>query len=68
MEQEIKVCKKCQRPLPIGYKYMECEHCRGEKVGMAKKVGKGILAGAGTVLSIAVIVATKGKFGGGGKA
>lgn len=64
MDQEIKVCKKCQRPLPTGYKYMECEHCRGEKVGMARKVGKGILA----VLSIAVIVATKGKFGGGGKA
>lgn len=58
------VCTKCNKPLPVEYKYDECEHCRGEKAGLAKKIIKGAGAGAGAVLSVALLIVTKGKFGG----
>lgn len=58
------VCKKCNKPLPEGYKYDECEHCRGEKAGLAKKILKRVGAGAGAVLSVGLLIIIKGKFGG----
>ena len=33
--------KKCQRPLPEGYKHKYCENCRNEHVKKIKDVGKG---------------------------
>ncbi|SEW33409.1 hypothetical protein [[Clostridium] fimetarium] len=63
MEEE-KVCKKCNRPLPKGYKYNECENCRGERAGFVKKVGKGVLA----VVSFGALIIVKERFGGGDKA
>lgn len=58
------VCKKCNKPLPVGYKYDECEHCRGEKAGLVKNILKGARAGAGVVLSVGLLIVTKGRFGG----
>lgn len=58
------VCKKCNKPIPERYKYDECEHCRGEKAGLVKKIMKGVGVGAGAVLSVATLIVTKGKFGG----
>lgn len=58
------VCKKCNKPMPEGYKYDECEHCRGKKAGLARKIMKGVGVGAGAVLSVATLIVTKGKFGG----
>lgn len=66
MEEE-KVCKKCNRPLPKGYKYNECENCRGDRAGFVKKVAKGALAGLGTAVSLAVFIIANGKKDGGGK-
>lgn len=43
---EIKVCKKCKRPLPEKYRYKDCEACRNKKANIVKKVGAGIGAGA----------------------
>ncbi|MFC6314296.1 hypothetical protein ACFQHW_01755 [Lapidilactobacillus achengensis] len=54
-------CKKCQRPLPEGYKHRYCESCRNQQAENLKKTGKGLLALAGSVASLAVVVVTKGK-------
>ena len=48
---ENKVCKKCQKPLPEGYKHKKCESCRNAQV-------QGV---AGAVASFAVVIVTKGK-------
>lgn len=58
------VCKKCNKPIPEGYKYDECEHCRGEKAGLAKKIMKGVVVGAGAVLSLVLLIVTNGKHDG----
>lgn len=62
-EDKVRVCanKKCQKPLPPGYKHRYCEACRNQQAQTAKKVLKGIGAGAGAVASVAVIVLTSGK-------
>lgn len=31
-----KVCKKCDRSLPSGYKHKQCESCRNTKVAKVK--------------------------------
>lgn len=58
------VCRKCNKILPEGYKYNECEHCRGKKAGLVKKIIKVAGAGAGAVLSVGLLIVTKGKLGG----
>ena len=60
---EIKYCrnKKCHKPLPAGYKHKYCEACRNQQAQKAKDAGKGILAGAGAIASIAVVILTGGK-------
>lgn len=60
---EIRVCKnkKCQKILPAGYKHKYCEACRNQHAETAKKVIKGIGAGAATAASVAVVVITGGK-------
>lgn len=61
---ETKYCKnkKCKRPLPEGYKHKYCENCRGKQAEDVKKGGVGLLGILGLVGSIALTVATKGKF------
>ena len=39
MSQKLCKNKKCQRPLPEGYKYKYCEHCRSERAQKIKKAG-----------------------------
>ena len=41
-----RVCKnkKCQKPLPDGYKHKYCEACRNNQAHTAKNIGKGALA------------------------
>ena len=46
---------------PAGYKHKYCEACRNQYAQAAKNAGKGILAGAGAVASVAVLVVTGGK-------
>lgn len=60
---EIKYCKnkKCHKPLPAGYPHTYCEACRNKHAQAAKNVGKGILAGAGAVASVAITIVTAGK-------
>lgn len=53
--------KKCQRPLPDGYKYKYCEHCRNAQVESVKKVGKGLLGVATLVTGTALTIVTKGR-------
>lgn len=63
-DAEVRVCKnkKCQKVLPVGYKYKYCEACRNKHAETAKNVLKGLGTGAATVASIAVVVVTGGKF------
>lgn len=62
-ENDVKVCKnkKCQKVLPVGYKYKYCEACRTQHAQTAKRVLKGIGAGAATVASVAIVVVSDGK-------
>ena len=55
---ENKVCKKCQKPLPDGYKHKKCESCRNKQV---QSVKNGFKAAAGVAASFAVVIMTKGK-------
>ena len=60
MEKKCKN-KKCQRPLPDGYKHKYCENCRNEHAQKAKNFGKGALGVVATAGSIALAIITKGK-------
>lgn len=60
-------CKKCKRSLPEGTKHKTCENCRGKKAQGIKDAGKTFLAVGGTVLSLALVVVTKGKINPKGK-
>ncbi len=55
---EKRVCKKCNKPLPSGYKHQKCERCRGEQVRNIKNGLKTV--GEFAVLAFAVTIA-KGK-------
>lgn len=55
-----KLCKKCQRPLPEGYKYKYCEHCRSKRAQQIKNAGKATLGVTVMVVGTAVTVITKG--------
>lgn len=57
----IMECKKCKRTLPEGSKEKLCENCRGKRAQAIKDAGKAVLAVGGTVLSLALVVVTKGK-------
>ena len=59
MDKE-RVCrnKKCQKPLPAGYKHKYCESCRNQQADKIKKGMKAAATMAGVVL---LSVATKGK-------
>ena len=60
---EVRVCKnkKCQKPLPEGYKHKYCEACRNQHAQTAKNIGKGALGVLGTVGCVAIAVVTGGK-------
>lgn len=58
---ENKVCKKCQKPLPEGYKHKKCESCRNAQVQGVKNGLKAAAGVAGAVAGFAVVVVTKGK-------
>lgn len=55
---ENKVCKKCHKPLPEGYKHKKCEACRNVQVQSIKKAAKNVV---GVVASVVLVAATKGK-------
>lgn len=61
MSQKLCKNKKCQRPLPEGYKYKYCEHCRSERAQQIKRAGKAALGVVVMVGGTAVTVLTKGK-------
>ncbi len=61
MEQKMCKNKKCQRPLPSGYKHKYCENCRNEQARQVKEVGKAALSLVVLVGGTIVTVATKGK-------
>lgn len=56
-----KTCKKCQRPLPDGYKYNKCDSCRIKQAQRIKDGLKATVGVAGTIASFALVVVTKGK-------
>lgn len=58
---ENKICKKCQKPLPDGYKHRKCESCRNEQVQSVKNGLKATMGVASVVASFAIVVETKGK-------
>ena len=58
---ENKVCKKCQKPLPEGYKHKKCESCRNAQVQGVKNGLKATAGVAGVVASFAVVTITTAK-------
>lgn len=50
---ENKVCKKCQKPLPEGYKHKQCESCRNAQVQGVKK-GLGVAAAGVGAVAVAI--------------
>ena len=60
---DIRKCKnkKCQRPLPEGYKHKYCENCRNERVKRIKDAGKAVAGVAVLVVGTALTIASKGK-------
>lgn len=58
---EIRLCKKCQKPLPIGYKYKYCEACHNRQAQMIRNGFKGAIGLAGTAACVMLAAVTKGK-------
>lgn len=60
---ENRVCrnKKCQRPLPAGYKHRYCEACRNKQAENLKTAGKAALGALGTAACVAIAIVTNGK-------
>ena len=58
---ENKVCKKCQKSLPEGYKHKRCDSCRKAQVQGVKNGLKATVGVAGAVASFAVVILTKGE-------
>ena len=57
-----KICKKCKKPLPNGYKHKKCEACVNEQVRKLKKGLKATAKIASAVGSVVLVVASKRKF------
>lgn len=58
---ENKVCKKCQKPLPEGYKHKKCEFCRNAQVQSVKNGLKTAAGVASAAVCFVVVLAAKGK-------
>lgn len=56
---ENKMCKKCHKPLPNGYKYNECEFCRSKPIQKIKNSVKAVFSVGAVAALIAVTI--KGK-------
>lgn len=56
-----KICKKCQKPLPEGYKHKYCEACRNQQVQTVKKSMKAAAGVVGAMACLAVTIGTAGK-------
>ncbi len=61
MDQKLCKNKKCQKPLPEGYKYKYCESCRAKQANGVKTAGKKLLAVVGVVGTTALTVLTARK-------
>lgn len=59
-----KFCNNCGKEIPQNSKKEVCEHCQNKKHEKIRKIGEIGLAVGGSLLSIAIAVITKGKFGG----
>ncbi len=57
---EHKLCKKCHRTLPEGYKHKCCESCRNKQAKKFKDGCKGALGIAVMIGATAVTIITKG--------
>lgn len=60
MENSVCKNKKCQKPLPKGYKHKYCESCRNKHVEMVKGALKSVGATVGTVVCVTVTILTAG--------
>jgi hypothetical protein len=59
-----KYCKKCGKEIPLNSKKDTCENCQNKKNGIIRKIGEGVLGIGSLVVSIVLLVITRGKFGG----
>ena len=59
-----KFCEKCGKEIPQSSKKDVCESCQNKTYGKRRKILEGALAVAVPVGSFALLVITKGKFGG----
>lgn len=58
---EQKLCKKCRRTLPEGYKHKCCESCRNKQAQKIKDGCKGVMGIAVMIGATAVAIKTKDK-------
>ena len=64
MSEKIILCKKCNKQIDSGKYCKRCDTVRKENRDKALKTVGGVVAGVG---SLAILVITKGKLGGGKK-
>lgn len=62
-EGKNRVCanNNCQKALPPRYKHKYCEACRNKQAEKAKGILKGLVAAAGTVVTVAAAAVAGGK-------
>lgn len=60
-KSDLRVCKKCQKALPEGYKHKYCEACRNQHAHNVKNALKWFGASVATAASVVVVVVTGGR-------
>lgn len=60
-KNEIRLCKKCKKPLPDGYKHKYCEACHNQQAERIRNGLKGMAGIAGTAACVMLAVVTQGK-------
>lgn len=58
MDKKQRMCMKCKRPLPEGYRHLCCESCRTKQVENVKKATKTVMGVTAVAASIAVVIGT----------
>ena len=62
-DSKVRVCKnkKCQKVLPVDYKYNKCEACRNKTAHTIKKALKTGKIIGGALLTFLIVVLSRGK-------
>ena len=59
-----KYCKECGKEIPQNNTADSCENCQNKMNGKIRRILTGALGVVGAVVSVGLLVITKGRFGG----